>query len=348
MSGCIEEIRIDDLRWDNIVRSTVGWDVQYLSDYVKAFCQGTTDEPVLFLYKKGEESAVNVLIKRDISYLDWFADIIEKNTYFDLVTPYGYGGYVGNVANPKEMLKQHQEYCAQKGYIGEVIKFNPLSTLIEYYNGVLEKPFKNVICDLRPEMEELWKAFKPKVRKNVKRAKEYGLKLVVDEEHKYLEEFKRIYYGTMDRNNATDNFYFKDSFFGYMNKLKENAVYFHVMYEDKIISTELILYSEEKAYSFLGGTDANYYEMRPNDFLKYEIMKWCKSRRIKYFVLGGGYGREDGIYVYKTSFAPNGIYDFCVGTNLFDTEAYQYLCQIRKKQDAFFDEKSRMFPAYRF
>ncbi|MFK4998691.1 GNAT family N-acetyltransferase [Bacillus sp. N9] len=81
--------------------------------------------------------------------------------------------------------------------------------------------------------------------------------------------------------------------------MKGNFVYIHVLNEDKVVSTELVLYGSENCYSFLGGTDRNYFKLQPNTLLKYEVIKWAKEKGLKRFILGGGYGKDDGIYKYK-------------------------------------------------
>jgi lipid II:glycine glycyltransferase (peptidoglycan interpeptide bridge formation enzyme) len=123
-------------------------------------------------------------------------------------------------------------------------------------------------------------------------------------------------------------------------------VYFHVLCEGLVISTELVIYGTENSYSFLGGTNRNYFQMRPNDFLKYEIIKWGHEKGLKRFILGGGYGTDDGIFRYKKSLAPNGIYNFYIGKKIFDEEKYNKLVNVRK-HEANFDSNSGFFPVYR-
>ncbi|MDD5457686.1 MAG: GNAT family N-acetyltransferase, partial [Candidatus Margulisbacteria bacterium] len=125
-----------------------------------------------------------------------------------------------------------------------------------------------------------------------------------------------------------------------------NYIYLHVLNEGSVISTELVLYGSENCYSFLGGTDHVFFHMRPNDFLKYEIIKWAKEKGLKNFILGGGYGGDDGIFKYKRSFSPNGMCDFYIGKKIFDKEKYKTLTDMRIKKENF-EENSNFFPEYR-
>ncbi len=151
----------------------------------------------------------------------------------------------------------------------------------------------------------------------------------------------------MERNNARDYYYFERSYFqSIVNTLAGQYIFFHVWYDDKIISTELVLCSNKYLYSFLGGTQKEYYPMRPNDLLKLEIIKWGKETGRNKFVLGGGYGGNDGIYRYKKSFAPGEDVPFYIGKIMHNKEVYDKLTDLRKKRRNF-DPNSIFFPLYR-
>ena len=56
----------------------------------------------------------------------------------------------------------------------------------------------------------------------------------------------------------------------------------------------------------------------PNVFFKYEIVKWDQKKGLKNFMLGGWYGTGDGIFRYKHWLALNDLYDFYIGRKVFD------------------------------
>ena len=181
------------------------------------------------------------------------------------------------------------------------------------------------------------------VRKNVKRAEKYQLSFVLAHTKDRIDDFLKIYYGTMDRRNAEKKYYFDKKFFQAIDlKMKDNNRVFFVSYEGKPVSTELVLISEENIYSYLGGTNPDYFEMRPNDFLKAKIIEWGHENGYKNYILGGGYGKEDGIYRYKKSFAPDGIKEFKIGSRVLNEEKYREIC-IQKGVEV----KDDFIPAYR-
>ena len=334
-------------KWNIIVKEFRNYDVFYLAEYVEAFKEHGDGEPILFYYNDGETKAINVIMKRDIADLASFNKKIEKNMFFDVTSPYGYGGFIIEGDNYQEVNKEYERYCKDSNIICEFVRFHLLEHYEKKYDGVSVNLKHNIIRKIDMKPEEMLMDFEHKVRKNIKKANRNGLQIQIDTEGKTLKEFMKIYYNTMDRNNATEEYYFHEEFFKTINKMKDNIAYFNVIYDEKTISTELVIYSKNNCYSYLGGTLSEYFELRPNDFLKYEIVKWAYAKGIKNFILGGGYGNEDdGIYRYKKSFAPNGICDFYIGEKIFDKEKYEELVQLKKEEENF-DANTNFFPKYR-
>ena len=120
----------DSEKWDNIVRSFKGYDVYYLSGYVKAFQIHGDGEPVLFYYETEDMRAINAVMKRDISHNINFASKLNEEEYFDLITPYGYGGYIiegnSNDSNIGLLNTAYSAYCIENNIISEYVRFHPI------------------------------------------------------------------------------------------------------------------------------------------------------------------------------------------------------------------------------
>jgi hypothetical protein len=342
----IKEICIlNSIEWDQIVKSFDDYDVFYLSGYSKAFMKENEKNgvPILLLYENNSDRAINVVLKRDIATDERFDNKIDKACFYDLISPYGYGGFWGNVTDWSTLNKEYTDYCISKRYICEFVRFSLFSDYQKYYNGEVETRTHNVVRSLDMPIEEMWMDFKQKVRKNVKRANSFNLKVLVENDGSHLEDFLRIYYSTMKRTNAENDFYFSKRFFEDLNEMKDNVMYFYAVYEEQVVSTELVLFGSQNCYSYLGGTERDYFDMRPNDFLKYEIIKWAKNEGLKNYVLGGGYGSDDGIFQYKLCLAPKGSCDYFIGRRIFDENIYKRLVKMRNQKEL----NERFFPLYR-
>jgi lipid II:glycine glycyltransferase (peptidoglycan interpeptide bridge formation enzyme) len=174
--------------------------------------------------------------------------------------------------------------------------------------------------------------FEHKVRKNVKCAQRNEVQIILDFTGERFEDFLKIYRSTLDRRDAEGQYYFENSYFERIhNTLKGQFVYFYAIHQQRVISTELVLISEDNVYSFLGGTDRDFFSLRPNDLLNYEVILWAKKNGKKRFVLGGGYEANDGIFKYKSAFAPDGKIEFYLGTRVFNNELYTKLIDTKRK-----------------
>lgn len=347
----IREIDIkNQTEWDSIVRSFPNYDVFYLSQYSKVFMRESpkNGEPVLLLYEDGIDRAINVFFRRDVAMDKHLTGKIERGSYYDLITPYGYGGFFGNISDWDKLNREYTAYCIENHYICEFVRFELFTDYHRHYGGEIESRTHNVVRSLDLPLDEMWMDFRQKVRKNVKKARSHGLSCIVENTGEYLDDFLRIYNGTMERTEAEGEYFFSRQFFEELNEMKGNVMYFHIFYEGKIISTELVIYGAENAYSYLGGTDSAYFDVRPNDYLKYEIIKWAKEKGLKNFVLGGGYGADDGIFQYKACLAPHGIVDFHIGKKVLNQNTYDELCSLRGiRSNSTNLEQVEFFPEYR-
>lgn len=325
----VDEIDIFNSRWDIIVDKSI---IHFTRNYCKAFKEHGDGDPVLFYIEKDNTRAYQVMFKRKID--------THLGEYYDLISPYGYGGWIIEGEYDSSMFEEYIKFCQENNIVCEFERFDLFRTDISKYYGNIKYISHNVVKKIDIDDDQIFDDMERRARKNIRKALKNELKVITDDNYEYIEEFKKIYYLTMDRNDASDNYYFNKEFFEIITK--ENSKLFHVIYKDKIISTELVVYDNLCCYSYLGGTLKEYFNLRPNEIMKYEIMKWGHSYGMKYFVLGGGYGADDGIFMYKKGLAPNGIYNFFVGNKIFNNQIYEDLC--KEKGTELSDS---YFPSYR-
>ncbi len=275
----------------------------------------------------------------------------------DVATPYGYGGpYFWGSGTPQVLARAFwtafSDWAAGQRLVSEFIRFALFREELLDYPGDIEEKQQNIVRDLGISDALLWMDYDHKVRKNVLKARRSGVRVEFDAGGDRLDEFLRVYHGTLDRRGAHDAYRFPRRFFEDLAAgLPGQFAYVHAVHGGAIVSTELVLVSAETVYSFLGGTDDAAYDLRPNDLLKHEIIGWARSGGKKRYVLGGGYEPGDGIFRYKRSFAPAGSVPFRVGRRILDSEAYASLVN-RKRELAANDGRSwtprpGYFPEYR-
>lgn len=268
---------------------------------------------------------------------------------FDIISPYGYGGPLiaekkpekpaADTENASPSIKKEQKndlfngfyrefhhWAQQNHIVSEFVRFFLFSEAREHYYGQVEHNNDNIVADLNRTDEELWLSFRQKVRKNVRKAQSYDLAIIEDPAGDRLNDFLKVYYHTLNRRKAKAFYYFDKPFLAnLLENLTKQCCFFHVHRHGEIIASELVLISDSNVYSFLGGTLADHFGLRPSDLLKYQITKWARTKGFDRFVIGGGHKPHDGIFAFKEAFAPGSIQPFHTGKMIFDEKMYRSL-----------------------
>jgi hypothetical protein len=325
----------------------------FFTEYIDIFSSGFKDM-ICFSFVSSKTNAIVMMP----GYLNPIIIGAEKTNYYDFISPYGYMGpiFSKNITNSdiEEFWNSIDKWYNENNVVTEFIRFNLFGNQ-EHYSGKIFTTMLNIKGRIIDE-EVQWTAFNRKVRKNVNKAKRENLSSkfyfldIIDEK---IAEFYDIYIQTMKRTNANNTFlYTFDEFKRFLYKNEKHSVICTIYFEGFPVSSELLLISEDAIYSFLGGTDDKYFDKRPNDFLKFEALNWARTQGKKYYILGGGYGFEDGIFKYKKAFFPNDVVDYYTGRKILNNKIYNQLVanassfRLTKGLDKLDIEDDTFFPLY--
>lgn len=334
----------------------------YQVEYLNLWQINNDGNAILFYHENDYGAVVYPFLRRKLENLYYISRELEGD-YFDIITPYGYGGPFiisdGNNLHEniiKEFCLEFTNYCKDNNIISEFIRFHPLYENHIYFSKEIEIALKNkvVYVDLSASKNDIWNNYEYNNKKNIKKALKSGIEIIIDNDLDYMDRFIDIYYTTMNRRKAKKYYYFSNAFFTYIkDNFKEKAILFLAKKSHEIISVELALYDNNIIYSFLGGTLEQYFILRPNNLLKHELILWAKEKGLRYYLIGGGYSLNDGIFNYKKSFSKNGIKEFYVGKKIHNIIKYNELKEELKKY--LFNnypeiklEEIEYFPIYRF
>jgi hypothetical protein len=338
--------------WDQLWQRWPEREVFAHPGYVSLF-KSDTDRALCAAYESPAGCALYPFLLKDLSRERYCA--AADGPAADITAPIGYGGPVGWDITDRQRLTTEfwgafDSWCVKSHVVTEFARLSlDGEQLIDQRS---ERIFRqnNVVRSLEPSEAELWQDFRHKVRKNVNRARQSGLHIEVDLTGTRIDDFAQIYSATMNRRQASEAFRFSHDFFDQIHlQLAGKFAYFHTCLGTQVVSTELVLLSANRVYSWLGGTDIHFYELRPNDLLKFEIMLWAKAQGKHSFILGGGASPQDGIFRYKQSFAPSGVLPFFTRRRIVDAQRYRLLVERASGQRS----KSPLagvedfFPAYR-
>lgn len=324
----------------------------YLSfQYFEVFSGGIEDL-MCFVYAKDDRI---ILLPGYKKHIKIYNNLLEL---FDFFTPYGYTGafYSENVSEEEleDFWNKVDDWYLKNNVISEFVRFS-LFNNYKKYTGHLQKTMLNVKGRILAQNDQ-WEGFEQKVRKNVKRAQRENLTSKIyykNIDKEIIAEFHDIYIKTMKRTNAKDSFFYSLESFEYFVFNNAKLCLICTIYDDlKPISTELLLISNQSIFSFLGGTIEESFDKRPNDYLKFEVINWARENNFENYILGGGYGYEDGIFKYKKAFFPNDVVEYITGRKILNKELYSNLVNdvniIREKKNLEFLELNddSYFPLY--
>ena len=335
--------------WDQIVKSFEKYDVHYLSNYTKAFQLHGDGVPRLFYFDNQQIRAINVVMQRDISESSHFHVLLPPRKYYDLITPFGYGGFLieGDVTqkNLEELDEAYTQYCLNKNIVSEFVKFHPMlknaSAMQSLYNTT---PVGSTVMMQLDSRSQIWDDLSSPRRRVIRKAIKQGVQVHWSSDVSLLETFIPLYNNTMAKDQATDYFYFDQTFYDcFLQDFKYNHLFFYTAFEGEVISMAMILFVNHQMHYFLSGSNPDFNHLSPASYVLYEAANWGMEHGYDTFHLGGGL---PSLLKYKMGFNKHSNLSFEIGRKIFNQESYEYLVNIRKQKNDF-DQETTFFPAYR-
>lgn len=340
-------------KWDEIIKTFPDYDVYYLPQYSGAFELHGDGEPLLFYFEHQGMRAANVVMRRDIAADRRFDGKFDRQTYYDLATPYGYGGWLFDGEQSAESIKllnsNYQEYCRDESIISEFMRLHPLigseTACVNMYEIVTHGPF---ICMDLSDPETIWNSLYDNKRRNIRKAIREGVTIHHGMDEKLMQQFQAIYNGSMKTIKTQQYYLFEDVFYkSILNGLIDNAIIFYAMKDNEMIGASIFIMAGKRMNYFLSANNFEYKSCQANSQLIYSAALWGCKNGFRNLLLGGGLGlAEDSLYAYKKGFNRHSDCVFKSGRKIFDEQIYRKLCDyLFRSRD--FRANSLFFPEYR-
>ena len=328
------------------------WDVYYLSEYSKAFMIHGDGEPLLFEYQDGDSHFCYAVMKSDISDCVHFRDRLDKRAWFDLETPYGYGGPLSDKVVPetsqKAFAKEMKEYCNENHIISQFVRFHPLLDNSKTVPLAFETRYMRETIFMDTERQELIMSnMDSKNRNMVRKAIKNGVTVEWHGIEDY-EAFLEMYQETMEKNRANQYYFFDRSYFEAQKEISENACIGYAVREGCPIAGAIFYYNERFMHYHLAGSRTDQKMFAPGNLLLYEAALRANSKGIGKLHLGGGLMPDDSLFGFKKQFNKKGRLPFVIGRTVFDKAAYDHLLDIREKADPGFQRDNSRMIQYRY
>ena len=312
---------------------------------MKTFQVNGDGDPILFFYDASQTRGISVAMKRDISKTYMFRGIIEEGRYFDIATPYGYGGWIIEGKGNEKLFSAYQWWLQKNDIISEFVRFHPMLKNHEKCTRFYEVTQLGEVVHMDLDSPELiWNNITSKNRNMIRKAIKNNVKIYNGRFPEIFDKFRVIYNTTMDKDNAEAYYYFKEPFYeSIINDLPQNAQIFWAEKDGLIIATSIILGANGKMNYHLSGSLQEYGSLAPGNLILYTVALWGCANGYKTFYLGGGVGSgEDSLFKFKRSFYKGEINHFYIGKKTYNQNMSEEL--IAKRNEI---ENPGFFPQYR-
>lgn len=320
--------------WLNALKNA-NYDCYHTWDYHQIAYNNGEGIPYLFIYTKGESKIGLPLLLRKIN-----------DVFFDFSSVYGYPGFIsyGNSSSDiiDDFLSELKKWCFNNNIVSVFSRLNGLIFNTNLFDLIGE----TVFVDLTRELDLQWMSYRKNNRNLINKLKKNGYICSWDNSKESLVDFISIYNKTMDSLDASDIYYFNESYYQALMESKDFCVRIYNCYKDSVkVCAGLFVFCDDIVQYHLSGTVSEFKKDAPNRLMLDTVRIDATKEGYKYLHLGGGLGgQRDGLFDFKYSFSKETI-DFQILTIITNIDEYLKLSNISLTE--FKNNSSSFFPLYR-
>jgi hypothetical protein len=340
-------LKVDDPSWHSAV-SHGGCDFYHLPAYAALCASLLADaEPAALCITEGESRFLLPMLLRPVPHMDPIG-------YRDATSPYGYPGPLvshdggqppGQGADfLRRAVALMMDRLRELRVISVFTRFHPLLPidLAPFREmGRLILHGETVAIDLRLDEAAIWGGMRANHRSGIRRSEAAGYEVVFDADLDYLDIFIAAYQQTMDRVQASREYYFPRGYYAKLREMLDGGMHLVlVRIAGRFASAALFTEVDGILQYHLGGTFDESMSLHSHKLLFHRVALWGRKRGCRWLHLGGGVGGgEDSLFHFKAGFSPS-RHPFHTWRLICDRGVYE-----RLSGDGGLD--AEYFPAYR-
>ncbi|MEZ4869472.1 MAG: GNAT family N-acetyltransferase [Caldilineaceae bacterium] len=342
--------------WKEILRCCGAHDIYHLPEYHQLAEEQHGDQAELFVFEQGSTLIAMPLMIRRIDGLPG----IGSSTLRDATSVYGYPGPVSSLQNPsKDIIRLFnqslQDYFASREIISAFSRLHPFLLDQACYLSGPDSQVVNVgttvAIDLTLPVAVQEQHYRTNHKRDINKAKRLGLHCFHDQEWTHFDSFIHIYYETMRRTEASDDYFFDRAYFRRLRELLGDKLHLFVaIHDDSVAGAGLFTVCNSIIQYHLGGTDSRCLQLAPTKLIFDTVRLWGARIGATVFHLGGGVGsRQDSLFHFKAGFASL-QYQFKVWKAVTNADAYNELVAQKHRwnlENGVPASEKSCFPAYR-
>jgi hypothetical protein len=307
-------------------------DIYYSPDYINLYTN-KLNKGLMFYYEENNKKWFIPCIKKQI-------EIKNKifNDYYDLETPYGYGGPISN-SKDKNFIRNATDsfikWCNSEKIINFIIKFHPVIKNEEMFfskdNLILDR--KTLEIDLSKKNFIYDELITSKVRNMINRVKKDNVIIEINNSKSVINQIKEMYIKKMRQKNAKEFYFFNDDYFTKLSDIvNRNGWCITASTKFELLGFAIFLnYNQKSSYHLSSTINSKKYPGLTNSIIK----KAVDSAQLYGFDsinLGGGNtsNEQDSLYKFKLRMS-NKKNNFFIYKKVLDKKAYKVLIEYWNK-----------------
>lgn len=319
-------------------------DIYYSPDYISLYTN-KLNKGLMFYYRENNKKWFIPFLKKQIKIRDKIF-----NEYYDLETPYGYGGPISN-SKDKNFLKKATttfiKWCNSEKIINFIIKFHPIIKNEKNYfceeNFILDR--KTLEIDLSKNNLVYEEMLSSKVRNMINRVDKDNIIIEINNSRNVINNVKDIYIKNMHLKNAKGFYFFNDDYFAKLsNIISKNGWCITASIKSELIGFAIFLnYNQKSSYHLSSTIRSKRYPGITNSIIK-KAVDTAQLNGFKSINLGGGNtaNKEDSLFKFKLKMS-NKKNNFFIYKKILNKKAYKSVVEYWKNSFPKLSEKYKNY-----
>lgn len=277
----------------------------------------TSLKPCFFVYREKEK----------VFYHAFNLGRVIETDYFDIQSPYGYGGPIANTSDESFLQRAEASYinwCRDNNVLVEFVRFHPLLENWRFYGGVVQKDRQTVWVDL--SLGDIWSSYAVRVRTAVRKAHKHGLVVewVTASNAKHsTNTFISLYHDFLWSINAQQEYYFCFEYFS--NLLEWENSWLAVCRDPEGIAAVAVFLQEGFIMEYhLSASTQKGKKFAATNLILHEAALMARQLGCRALHLGGGTDSslDNSLLFFKAGFSDLRA-DFNIGWRIYNPQAYE-------------------------
>ncbi|MFJ9501230.1 GNAT family N-acetyltransferase [Brevibacillus centrosporus] len=275
-------------------------------------------EPTFFVFEEGGQ----------FYYHAFHVSGIPGTAYFDIQSPYGYGGPLSTTKDPIFIERAWQSYlnwCESHSILAEFIRFHPILENDRNYRGQIFPDRSTVWIDLKAD--NLFANYQTRSRRKIRRAQEKGLYVEWCSFKEFMQHFPLLYEELMKELGADDFYFFPEDYFKAWQGF-DAASYALCKHDADVVAGTIFYQSGDIMEYHLSAANEAGKELAATPLVIHKAAEMGKKNGCKQLHLGGGTSSdpENPLFFFKSGFSKErGSYK--IGKHIHLPEVYESMKQ---------------------